>query len=981
MKRAAKILLGVTISLLSFGLGAEELTMAERGPHHRLVQFTNTITLPNGRVIRRTSGYTEIAVGMHYQENGQWIESREEIELFQGGAIARHGPYSVIFAPNAATAGAIDLQTVDGLRLQSHVLGLGLYNVANGNSTLLAETTDSIGQLHAPNVIVYPSAFEDMAADLRYTYRQNGFAQDVILRQKISLPPGFDLNSTYLEIWTEFLNPPVPGRQVSQRGGLEDETLTFESMRIGPGKAFALEAGGLQRPMPVVKKWSVIEGRYFLVESISVTKVNAELDRMGFQEAAVKKIWKAAFAANQRPFPKAPAPKARGDGRRIQTAMANPSGRGFVIDYDLGGTIGTLRLQGDTTYNVTNNVDVTNLIIEGGTVVKFPGTVTISVSGSVTCETDPYRPAIFTSKHDNTIGMAVAGSTGNPAPDAFECPMLYLPNSTQLEHVRFSYANPAIYTDVAITLTIRHAQFVHCTSGVWSDVAATIKLQNALMYDIGGTAITGDAWISVAENLTASTCKELTHYASSAATFKGTNCLLVNVTNAGNATLATNFTVRASGSSVLQTVGAGSAYLATNSSYRDIGTTNITAQLLRDLRKLTTYPPISITSSAIYTNNLDLFPQAQRDEESLDLGYHYYPLDFVIGGLNFTNATLTASNGVAIATRNVSGFGIGIGNAAYLLSTGTPDNPNRIVRYNLVQEQATTNWATSSPEWRILTGFPVSSVPSHVATRFTHISTHAAGGENFWTTDGADTGTHYFTDSEFHNGDIWNNRPTINLTNCLLNRSGLTILDSAESISPNVRHCTFRGGLHNYIRGNAGTWTFKDNLFDAVDISVQEAVLVHDYNAYTTNAIALTNPAPRAIILTVTNVAYQPGTLGRFYLPTNLSSHWPLTNTTQTVAAYAGGSTNANLLGLFHFTSTTNNVKETNTVVDIGYHYMATDANGVPLDYGDGDGVPDYLEDRNGNGSLDSGESNWLNGTDQGFRVWITRPKKGHVVP
>jgi len=45
----------------------------------------------------------------------------------------------------------------------------------------------------------------------------------------------------------------------------------------------------------------------------------------------------------------------------------------------------------------------------------------------------------------------------------------------------------------------------------------------------------------------------------------------------------------------------------------------------------------------------------------------------------------------------------------------------------------------------------------------------------------------------------------------------------------------------------------------------------------------------------------------------------------------------------------TNQVPETNSIVDIGYHYVATDTHGNPLD-SNGNGTPDYLEDVNGNG-------------------------------
>ena len=44
--------------------------------------------------------------------------------------------------------------------------------------------------------------------------------------------------------------------------------------------------------------------------------------------------------------------------------------------------------------------------------------------------------------------------------------------------------------------------------------------------------------------------------------------------------------------------------------------------------------------------------------------------------------------------------------------------------------------------------------------------------------------------------------------------------------------------------------------------------------------------------------------------------------------------------------------------MDIGYHYIAVDANGIPID-SNGDNIPDYLEDANGNGLVDNGEANW----------------------
>src|SRR6266498_4099349 len=85
-----------------------------------------------------------------------------------------------------------------------------------------------------------------------------------------------------------------------------------------------------------------------------------------------------------------------------------------------------------------------------------------------------------------------------------------------------------------------------------------------------------------------------------------------------------------------------------------------------------------------------------------------------------------------------------------------------------------------------------------------------------------------------------------------------------------------------------------------------------------------------------------------FYLQTNS----PLFN---------HGSQNATNACLFHFTTVTNNVKETDSTVDIGFHYVALNAQLNTAADTDSDGTPDYLEDANGNGSVDSGETDWKN--------------------
>src|SRR3954471_19508172 len=142
----------------------------EKGANHRVWQMTSEEPAPGGKTRTVIKTYTELGGGMHVFRDGQWIESKEEIEIIPGGAIARQGPLIVNFLPNLNTKGAVDMQDQDGKHYKSQIIGLAYYDHASHNSQLLATLKDAQGELQPPNVIVYVDAFSGLKADVKYVY-------------------------------------------------------------------------------------------------------------------------------------------------------------------------------------------------------------------------------------------------------------------------------------------------------------------------------------------------------------------------------------------------------------------------------------------------------------------------------------------------------------------------------------------------------------------------------------------------------------------------------------------------------------------------------------------------------------------------------------------------------------------------------------------------------------------------------------------
>ena len=965
---------GAQVVPVDEGTSPAELQIAERGPHHRVWQRVTRRVSSYGRERFITNSVVELATGLHYQnEQGDWLESKEEIEIIQGTAVARQGQHQVIFAANLNSPGAIDLLSPDGKRFRSHVLGLAYTDYAGGQSVLIAEVKDCIGAVQPPNQVIYQDAFEGgCVADVRYTYTLGGFEQDVILLTAPPSPAVYGLNpeTTRLEMWTEFIELPegtmTPtilkqesdpiARQIMAEPDLIDYRLDFGVMKVEQGQAFPLgdtdPFGGAV--VPTGKSVESINGRVFLIEKVDLADVRAHLQQLperaaNFQRNVFDSVHDRAMLAQRLPAPKGE----RGAWKERQYAQLDTSRKGFVLDYiTLNGSMTNYVLKGDTTYYITNTVNLYGTtVIEGGTVVKGAG---IAIRGPLDCRTSAYRPAVWTIKNDDSVGEIISGSTGSPSGHNGAMLNLYDTSATyDLRHFRMTYATYGIILNAGVKADLSHFQIGKSQRGIGQISTTVANCRNFLMYDITVLAfpITGTV-TNRSEHGTYHKVGYFRQTTNASSPFTLTNSLLIAVTN--NILFdGINNVVSASDSGFFQTAGAGSYYLVDGSTNRNAGTTNIHPGLLAALQTSTTYAPAIISNAITVTTNL--MPQVQRDTDTPDLGYHYDSLDFILRNVLVDEGkTVVLTNGVTVGLEfSGTNYALRLDYGAKLVSQGRADNLNRLVRLHAVQEQL----ATSGSGYTMLADTYGGS-PQEVRLRFTDLPL-MSGSHLFNPENGrGNLSALVLLDCQWSGGVGYFSSGLSNaltaLTNNLFERVQLTFYHYTPNVLQAWNNFHRIGQVH-IVSGPAGnTAAFEDNLYDQTSLTnVGSTSLTHDHNGYVTGFPRWPSPGDNDVVLTNTPVYLTlTNNLGRshYYYPTSDGMLSTLLN---------AGSRYATNAGLAHYTVTTNQAKDTSWV-DIGFHYVALDGSGQPIDT-DSDGLPDYVEDTNGNSFSDGSENSHVN--------------------
>lgn len=962
---------------------AGEVRTVERGPHHRVLGWTVAEPTPDGGTRAVEHRVVELASGLHYQDpSGQWLESQEVIETYPDGCVARQGPVKIVFARNLATAGAIDVETSDNRRLRSHLLGLSYLDYATGKQVLIAEVQDCVGVVDG-NQVIYEDALTDFRATVRYTYNRGGYEQDIVLLEQPPHPERFGLDSrtTVLQVLTEFLDAPTvtlrPEPVVDDTDATEPGAeVDFGALRLGRGQAFRWDGGQRSGDLPVRKTWRRLDGtRDFLIEEIRLRDVAGELDRLPPPTGAVPSPGAKAIprtAALRLELPDAPR-RVRADlpgAPGMLMASVTPPAQSFVLDYQANIGTNNFTFQADTTYLVLGRLDLFETTsFEGGAVIKATNRAgaNLWVRGPMVWDTGAFRPVVFTARDDDSVGELIPGSTGTPQRQQHVA--LVTTQSGTVRGARFLYASTALCPTAA--LVVEDAQFVDCDIAV-DAYAESVTLRNGLFAKVNRVVNGSASGLSVTgEHCTADTFTTLvtmtTNYTLTALNL--TNCLFTAGTNWVTATNSPTFNTNAvtwlSGNGgVYQTVGAGRYYLADDSSYRNAGTTNLSSSARALIQPRTTCPPL-VFSNVTFTTDTAFTPQAQRDTDTPDLGYHYAPLDYVFGGCHTTNANLTVTAGAALGWFRTSagwyhaGQGIHLDDNDEMSFNGTVTAPTWWVRFNTVQEGGVSTWSGGYGPGGITSwAWPNFSQAPRLTARFLRCS--ALASEALHLRDDSGWLIANLRDCEFYGGGVAGYNSLIQLTNCLFYRSSVWVSHGRTDGDLVLRNCAFYGGNLQINRilsagdpplGHAMI-SVRDCAFDrtyvttADQMATNTAYTDYGWNAYATN-VSGTTPAGTSNLTSV-NFNWQTGTLGNFYLPTN------------SVLKDAGSLTNAALAGLYHHTTQTNNVKEATNRLDLAYHYVACDANGVPVD-ADGDGIADYLEDLDGDGVADAGELNWQN--------------------
>lgn len=552
MKNIHKLLISVIVATVAAAHCAQTnsvtasapFEVSSRAANSEILTRTTYVKSPKGQTVPQVHHVTKIASGLNYWDGAAWTPSDPTFQVSPDGqyVYANKLQTKIQLAANLAANNSVIVTTPDGTVLNTTPIAIGLYDAVSGNSITIASITNCSGTIIGRNQVLYENAFNGLSGDIIYTLERGSFSQDIVWRQNIDPADyNFPTNSTRIQIFTAF-NSPAP-QQIARPLYVEtnqavraqmaspdfiDHTLRFGQLKFGPGRAYSTTSTNRFNGAPIAKDFESINGQPYLIESIEYSDIKKLLQTL--PRVSMSKPTKPRNHSHERKEAfNQQSPDHKGAGNRNPELLVIPTpgsatkarfaiksakekfaetkeSKGVIADYvALPATEpDPMVFQGDETYFVDGAADFDNVILEGGTCVKYPNDTTayVEVDGTLTCETSEFLPATLTAADDDSIGQSMSGIwpgyTGTIQSGGYANPALNIVapggESTALNNLRVENAVTGIYSMTDVTVT--NLQILNCGDAFYLYDEYSTTLENVLVANastaIGGYIASGE---------------------------------------------------------------------------------------------------------------------------------------------------------------------------------------------------------------------------------------------------------------------------------------------------------------------------------------------------------------------------------------------------------------------------------------------------------------------------------------------------------
>jgi hypothetical protein len=623
--------------------------------------------------------YYEKADGVNYNigtpKKPQWVPSVERIKATEDPYFpyqADEGPYKVKFGVS------IDQTTPIEYSIGNDTIRLGLkylayYDKKNGNLKPF-KTLNHVNPVVEGNKVIYKNAFTGI--DVEYVYQKGVFQQNIIINSKSNLESpisyGISTDNAYLVAVTELDTTDFSTEFVNTKGEkMAQGLLKGESCDI----LFKKKGKAISQLAPSIVYFKSINRGCLSKEST-------------YQEdTVVREItqYRHIFQQNNKNY-------------LLEGIALNDLDEAIypiTLDYEIkaGGSDSNQTWKEGFTYYLSGDYTITNgntLVIEPGTIVKYATAKKLAVAsgGRLIAKGDKFNYILMTSKNDNEVGETITGSNGSPQASDYTTAINLQANTVSNHYIQYckisyAYCGLDIQTkiDNPVENNIFRNDFMYPVkiSSVSSPSGDGITFRNNLitgtMYCI--SLYGGTNYVELYNN---------TLYGFGCGVYIGSGSPLTqakyNLFSNGNVGFngvsisdsvhSYNYHYNISfpilnGSSQYEYVISTSNPLYDNSSNGSFYLANVNAKncvymgfmtnaselsLLSMITTKTTQKPVVVTSSSCG----DHWIKVSRDNDGyLDVGYHYDPVDIVVGtsasdyAINYGTGLITIDPGVVVS--------------------------------------------------------------------------------------------------------------------------------------------------------------------------------------------------------------------------------------------------------------------------------------------------------------------------------------------